>query len=188
MNPEISPKERFESVSVITDNSYGGTIHRLTAKMPTAEYYPEEISRLSSVALLNSCEIYLGYDDHFQTRILFREIKFDVGSSHIQVRDIRDTVGTDDEPLLIQMFTILPSTESIDSDPIVPLEVKIYTPADDKLQIARLDDLSLSELKSPRLEKTISFELKMNPVKPTRQDRFVFYAFLLAAAGEAFQL
>lgn len=148
------------------------------------ESYADSVCRLTKSALAKAPKQNLGWSDSFRRDISTRHINYELDNEAFQLRDFTDNDQPNDSlPLQIRLITQLsPISNEKDNKVYYPIEFKFFTPAQNKLNIVRLDAVDKDLLNNQeRLREIFDLEKEFNPITVTDQDYYVFCLGIMLA-------
>lgn len=182
---EFPAREKLERVSYVIASPSGEPV-RITGKMPSPEFYPDEMCRLSTKAVRGTIRQNLGWSDELGVSVSFKEKTFSGGPAKYQLGEYKDaSLPPTDPPILIRLIFKLPPVEDPSGLVMLPTELKFYTPATNNLEMIRFDNLIEDDLRDQeRFVAALELQRALDPLEIAQKDRFMLYSILTYAAGE----
>jgi hypothetical protein len=185
MKNESYPMERFEKVSIIAEGPNAQPL-RMEGKMPTPEFFSDEICRLSAKAMRGIPKTDLGWIDTLDTVVSCKQKAWESFGNNYRLVEYKDSnLLPNSPPIQIRLISVMPATTDEFGDYIYPTELKFYTPGTDTLKIIRFENLKDQDVKQTSgFRDTVYLENELNAVELTQKDLFFFYGALVWAADE----
>ncbi len=156
---------------------------KVECRLPVGEHYGAELKRLSRKVLRSEGYGKPEWNDSFGTVIKWKTRRFEMGPFSYHVREVHDDTKIPQESLIqLQVITVLPS-EDIGGESFSPMQYFIYTPASERVQVFKFDQVP-EGIDGPDLQEAADLEVLAGQDQVSLKDRAFFYLTLVQLAGE----